>query len=70
MDGYLTFRRQAGLDPDEVRRMLDSDWYTDDVRKDELQARKQNIHMVPHFIIDGEQEISGAERLSQWGLSH
>jgi predicted DsbA family dithiol-disulfide isomerase len=51
----------AGLDADEVRAVLGSDRYADDVRADEAQARDYGITGVPFFVVDGRYGISGAQ---------
>lgn len=51
----------AGLDPDDVHRVLDSDDYTAEVREDEDQARQLGINGVPFFVLDGRLGVSGAQ---------
>lgn len=51
----------AGLDEDEVRRVLDSDEYADAVRGDVAQARAYGITGVPFFVLDGKFGVSGAQ---------
>ena len=56
--------RQAttvGLDPVEVRAVLDSDAYADDVRADERQAAAYGITGVPFFVVDHRYGVSGAQ---------
>ena len=50
----------CGLDASEVREVLDSDKYMDDVIKDEREAAQYGIHAVPFFLI-GQHGISGAQ---------
>jgi predicted DsbA family dithiol-disulfide isomerase len=52
---------EAGLDADEVRRVLAGDDYADAVRADERQARALGITGVPFYVIDGRYGISGAQ---------
>jgi len=59
-----TLRRVAvdgGLDPVEVRDVLDSDAYADAVRADEREAYERAITGVPYFLIDGRFAIPGAQ---------
>lgn len=51
----------AGLDADDVRRVLESDAYADDVRADEATAREIGITGVPFFVLDGRLAVSGAQ---------
>ncbi len=44
---------EAGLDPDEVRAMLDSDRFAADVRGDERRAAELGITSVPFFVMGG-----------------
>lgn len=52
---------EAGLDEAEVRAVLASDRFADDVRADEAQARAHGISGVPFFVIDGRYGVSGAQ---------
>ena len=51
----------AGLDAEEVGKVLDSDSYADAVRQDELQARQIGISGVPFFVFDMALGASGAQ---------
>jgi predicted DsbA family dithiol-disulfide isomerase len=51
----------AGLDPEDVHQVLDSDDYTAEVRQDEEQARQLGITGVPFFVLDGRLGVSGAQ---------
>lgn len=51
---------ECGLDADEVREVLSSDKYRDEVIADETQAATYGIHAVPFFVV-GEYGISGAQ---------
>jgi len=51
----------AGLDPDEVRTVLDSDAYAAEVRADERRAATLGISAVPFFVVDGAYGVSGAQ---------
>ena len=51
----------VGLDPDEVRKLLAFDDYTDEVRRDEAEAHALGIHGVPFFVFDRRYGVSGAQ---------
>ncbi len=51
----------AGLDPVEVREVLDSDAYGEAVRADESEALERAITGVPLFLVDGRFAIPGAQ---------
>jgi predicted DsbA family dithiol-disulfide isomerase len=53
----------AGLDPEDVHQVLESDDYTADVRQDEEQARQLGINGVPFFVLDGRLGVSGAQSI-------
>ena len=52
---------EVGLDAEEVRAVLASDAYADDVRADEDEASELGIRGVPFFIIGGRYAVSGAQ---------
>lgn len=52
---------EAGLDADEVKRVLTSDAYADDVKADNRQARALGASGVPFFVIDERVGVSGAQ---------
>lgn len=49
------------IDPDETRRVLESEEYTDAVEADVAQARMLGANGVPFFVIDRKYGISGAQ---------
>ena len=51
----------VGLDDAEVRSVLDSDAFAEDVRADERRAAELGISGVPFFVVDGRWGISGAQ---------
>ncbi len=53
--------RKAGLREGEVEALLDSDIYTTDVRKDELEAQRYGVRGVPFFIVDNRYSLFGAQ---------
>lgn len=54
-----------GLDINEVKALLDSDLYAQEVRIDEQVARQNGISAVPFFIIDGKYAVPGALPVEQ-----
>jgi predicted DsbA family dithiol-disulfide isomerase len=52
---------EAGLDADEVRSVLESGAYGDDVRADEAEAAALGISAVPFFVVDRKYGVSGAQ---------
>jgi predicted DsbA family dithiol-disulfide isomerase len=51
----------AGLDVDEVARVLGSDEYADEVRADEAAAHQMGATGVPFFVFDGRYAVGGAQ---------
>ena len=45
----------------EVARVLSTKEFTDEVRRDEQEARKIGVRGVPFFVIDGKYGVSGAQ---------
>lgn len=56
----LRIARYEGLDENEVRSLLATDEFAMDVRLDEQEADRYNIHGVPYFLLDGQLTIPGA----------
>ena len=52
---------EVGLDADEIRKALDSDAYSTDVRADIRRARTIGIQGVPFFLFDEKYAVSGAQ---------
>ena len=52
---------ECGLDEDEVEKFLQSEKFSEEVRKDEYEAAKLGIHGVPFFLIDDKYFLSGAQ---------
>jgi predicted DsbA family dithiol-disulfide isomerase len=57
----LRIAMEEGLDETAVRAVLDGDAYADDVRHDELEARRLGISGVPFFVLDRAYGVSGAQ---------
>ena len=53
---------EVGLDRDEVRDVLASGRYADEVRDDERTAARLGIHAVPFFVVDRRIAVSGAQQ--------
>ncbi len=60
-DALVRLASEAGLDRDEVRRVLEGDRYAREVRDDEEEARQNGIRGVPFFVIGGRYAVSGAQ---------
>jgi predicted DsbA family dithiol-disulfide isomerase len=60
-DCLATLAAEAGLDADEVCRVLNSDAYADAVRKDNNEARALGASGVPFFVLDNRYRVSGAQ---------
>lgn len=52
---------EVGLDAARAADVLDSDAYSDDVRRDVAEARQLGISGVPFFVLDQKYAISGAQ---------
>ncbi|OLP65479.1 hypothetical protein BACPU_15670 [Bacillus pumilus] len=57
----LDIAGKAGLDQKEAEQVLDDQDFTDDVRKDEKEARELGISAVPFFLINGTYSVKGAQ---------
>lgn len=60
-DTLVKLAVDTGLDETEVRAMLESDTYADEVRADEQLASELEITAVPFFVIDRKFGIPGAQ---------
>ena len=52
---------EAGLEPEHVLAMLDSNRWAAEVAGDIAEARARGIRLVPHYVVEGGREISGAQ---------
>ncbi|MEX0720168.1 MAG: DsbA family oxidoreductase [Balneolaceae bacterium] len=52
---------KAGLEAETVRKVLNSDQYTDAVKHDIIQAKNIGVQGVPFFYINGKYGLSGAQ---------
>ena len=55
---------EAGLDAKEVRELLSSDRFQDEVLRDEEEAAMNGIHAVPFFVVGDRYGISGAQSVA------
>jgi predicted DsbA family dithiol-disulfide isomerase len=60
-DSLVRLAAEAGLDPDEVQRVLDGNDYADAVEQDRLEAASLGANGVPFFVAGGRYGISGAQ---------
>jgi predicted DsbA family dithiol-disulfide isomerase len=60
-DSLVALAAEAGLDPEEARRMLHSETYADRVEADLKAARVLGATGVPFFVIDNRYGVSGAQ---------
>lgn len=51
---------EAGMKEDEVKEVLESDKYDDEVRFDEREAYMRGVHGVPYIVFNGEFAVPGA----------
>ena len=52
---------EIGLDATEVKNVLESDQYTDEVRRDIYEAHQVGVRGVPFFVFDNKYAVSGAQ---------
>jgi len=57
----LEIGTEAGLDPDEVSRLIDGDRFAEEVRQDEAEAAALGCTGVPFFVIDRAFAVPGAQ---------
>ena len=60
-EDLLTIAQSNGLNEDEVRKLLESDDYFNDVENDVKEAHSLGINSVPFFVIDKKYGISGGQ---------
>lgn len=58
-----------GLDKDEVEKVLNSNAYESDVRKDEMQAHNMGVQGVPYFLINEKITLSGAQNIETFKMA-
>ena len=63
-DDHETLMRigsEIGLNPDEVKQVLESDQYAGEVRQDVAEAHQLGVRGVPFFLFDRKYAVSGAQ---------
>ncbi|GAB3804725.1 DsbA family oxidoreductase [Spirosoma humi] len=58
----LVLSTEVGLQPEEVKQVLQSDLYKDDVRQDAQRVRQMGAIGVPFFVVNQTQAVSGAQQ--------
>lgn len=61
MDTLIALGQEIGLNKDELRNVLETDLYANDVRKDETEAQQLGVQGVPFFVFDRKYAVSGAQ---------
>jgi predicted DsbA family dithiol-disulfide isomerase len=61
IETLLRLAQEIGLDRMETRRILESEKYTDDVRRDIEEARQAGINSVPYFVFNGKTNLAGSQ---------
>lgn len=61
IEALIGVAKKIGLDEGEVRQVLESEAFNDEVKADIHQAAELGIHGVPFFVIDGKYGVSGAQ---------
>ncbi|MEN9735952.1 MAG: hypothetical protein RL129_662 [Actinomycetota bacterium] len=57
----ITIAKRVGLDEEQVRQVLESDEYADQVKADQMVASQLGANGVPFFVFDMKYGISGAQ---------
>lgn len=63
-DVLVNLSEKVGFDKNEVREILESDAFTDEVRLDEYQGSAIGVRSVPFFLFDEKLAVSGAQHIS------
>ena len=56
----LSLAERAGLSAKKAAKVLSSNAYEEEVRRNERQAKLLDIHKIPHFVFAGKKRLSGA----------
>lgn len=59
-DTLVAVGTKAGLMEEEIRKMLSSNQFAEEVRADEKEAAQRGVHGVPYFLLENGQTIPGA----------
>ena len=57
----VSIGNEVGLNSDEVRTMIQSDSYIDEVREDQYMAQQIGVQGVPFFVFNNKYAVSGAQ---------
>lgn len=63
IDTLAQISKEVGLEEDEVRKILNSDKYTDKVLQDEKESQNIGVAVVPYFLINKKITIAGAQSI-------
>ena len=63
IDTLVKISKEAGLEEEVVRKILNSNKYTDRVQEDEKKSQDIGIDVVPYFVIDGKFTVAGAQSI-------
>jgi len=63
IDTLVEISKEAGLEEDVVRKILNSDRYTDRVREDEKESQDIGVDVVPYFLINKKLTVVGAQSI-------
>ncbi|MDQ0377633.1 DsbA family oxidoreductase [Amycolatopsis thermophila] len=69
VDSLVELATEAGLDGEEVRRVLEDGSYADEVRADVDQARAFGANGVPFFVFDRRYGVSGAQSVETFAAA-
>ncbi|MBK5143269.1 DsbA family oxidoreductase [Budviciaceae bacterium BWR-B9] len=64
IDTLINLANEVGLEPSEVKAVLNSERYAESVHADESFARQLKITSVPFFVFDNKYAVSGAQPAS------
>ena len=63
IDTLVEISKEAGLEEDIVRKILDSNKYTDIVQMDEKESQDIGVDVVPYFLINKKITVAGAQSI-------
>ena len=63
IDTLVEISKEAGLEDEVVREILNSDKYTDIVREDEKDSQDIGVDVVPFFLINKKYTVAGAQSI-------
>ena len=65
-EALVSIGNSIGLTEEEIKSMLNSDQFKNEVREDEVQSQHFGIRSVPYFVINRKHGISGAQPISHF----